>query len=60
METFVVRIAIPAAAAKATEPQELHGVVEQLRSKRSHPFRGSEELLRLLRAQGTDEGDEQK
>lgn len=48
METFVVRIATPAPAARGAKPHELHGVVEQLRSKRSDAFRGSEQLLRLL------------
>lgn len=60
METFVVRIATPAPAAKDTEPRELHGVVEQLRSKQSRPFRGSNELLRLLAAEEQHGGDEQR
>ena len=58
METFVVRIATPVPGAKDAEPRELHGVVEQLRSKRSHPFSGSEELLRLLRTNGVSTEDE--
>ena len=49
VETFVVRIAAPALGATGAKPRELHGVVEHLRSKRSDPFRGSEQLLGLLR-----------
>lgn len=60
METFVVRIATPAPAAKDREPRELHGMVEQLRSKQSRPFRGSNELLRLLGTKREHEGDEQR
>ena len=48
METFVVRIARPDPSASGAKPRELHGVVEQLRSKQSHAFRGSHELLALL------------
>lgn len=53
MQTFVVRIVRPAAREKRANPRELHGVVEELRSKQSHPFRGSDELLRLLGAKPT-------
>ena len=60
METFVVRIATPAPGASDIEPRELHGVVDQLRSKQSRPFRGSKELLRLLGAKTEHEGDEQR
>jgi hypothetical protein len=58
VETFVVRIATPAPGAKDPEPRELHGVVEQLRSKRTYAFRGSDELLRLLRSNTTSTRDD--
>jgi hypothetical protein len=56
VETFVVRIATPAPGAMDAASRELHGVVEQLRSKRSQPFRGNDELLRLLSASGIHTG----
>ena len=59
METFVVRIAPPVTGANDAEPPDLHGIVEQLRSKRSHPFSGSEELLRLLRTNAASTEDEE-
>jgi hypothetical protein len=55
-----VRIATPAPGANGAKPRELHGVVEQLRLQRSDPFRGSDELLRLLGANMAHEGDEQR
>ena len=59
MDTVAVRIATPLPGAKDAEQRELHGVVEQLRSKRSHPFRGSEELLRLLSTNAVSTEDEE-
>lgn len=48
VETFVVRLIRPAPGAGGLTLGGLHGVVEHLRSKQSLPFRGSDELLRLL------------
>ena len=48
VETFVVRLARPAADAGDGAAGELHGVVDHLRSKQSRAFRGNDELLRFL------------
>jgi len=48
VETFLVRLAPPVPGTTSATPRELHGVVESLRLRRSHPFRGSNQLLRLL------------
>lgn len=47
METFVVRITEPAPGSGGGK-NELHGVVEHLRSRESRPFQGSNQLLSLL------------
>ena len=48
VETFVVRLARPAADAGDGAAGELHGVVEHLRWKQSRAFCGNDELLRFL------------
>jgi len=47
METFVVRIWVPAEGAEASV-EELHGVVEHIGSGRSRRFVGPTELLSFL------------
>jgi hypothetical protein len=47
METFVVRIWVPAEAADA-RLSELHGVVEHIGSGRSRRFAGSTQLISFI------------
>ncbi len=48
METFVIRLAEPAPPSHDARSPDLHGVVEHLRSRETRPFRGTDQLLRLL------------
>jgi hypothetical protein len=51
VETFIVRLWTPSPErADEIDSPELHGNLENVRSKRSDAFRTSEELLALLKA----------
>lgn len=48
METFVVRVWVPAAAEPCREDLALHGVVEHVASQRSRTFHSEAELLAFV------------
>ncbi len=50
METFVVRVWVPAEGEETEEPARMRGSVNHVGSGSSDPFRGIDELLALLRS----------
>jgi hypothetical protein len=48
METFVVRVWVPRPDDEAHEPRSVRGLVEHVRTGRSDPFVGPEELVELI------------
>lgn len=49
METFVVRVWVPAAAEPCRDDTGLRGIVEHVSSQRSRPFTDAGELLGFVR-----------
>ena len=48
MQTFLVRIWIPAASEAGGAPAEIHGMVEHVGSRSSRPFEGEHDLVRFI------------